>query len=65
MPTNKVKHQMIRLAKSIANLEFAMEINRDTMINKTLFNHPEFDTNEFKKMVKDFRERLHNKGFEE
>lgn len=58
------KKQMLRIAHSVAEIEFVNEINRDSMINDIIKKHPEFNSGEFKKMVKDFQEKLHNKGIE-
>jgi len=58
MSKNKnLKHQMLRLAKGIAEAEFSQEILRIERINKTLLDHPEFESSEFKKMVKDFQQK--------
>lgn len=62
MSKNKnIKHQMLRLAKVIAEAEFSQEILREERIRNTLKAHPEFDPSEFKELVKDFQKKLHEK----
>lgn len=60
-----VRKEMLRLAESLAKMEFSQEILRDEKIRKTLNDHPEFDAGEFKKMVRDFQSKLRNKGIQE
>lgn len=67
MPTNNIKHRMLIDAKRIANTEFkgyflttedgnqlwiSPKIVRDARIYTVLEEHPEYDPNEFREMIK-------------
>ncbi len=65
MPTNAIKHNQLRLAKKLAGIQVSSEIERDTKINRTLKEHPEFEASQFKKMVKDFQIRQNSGENEE
>jgi hypothetical protein len=82
MSTNKTKHEMLKLARKIANTEYKdkTEIHRgldgsitgkswypagyflSLDIKNVLREHPEFDEDRFKEMVRDF---IKNPGIEE
>lgn len=79
MTTNNTKHRMLVEAKKIANKKFSdyMVRNplgnveriipasdmRDGAIRKIILDHPEFDEDKFKQMIKTFLQG--NKGKEE
>lgn len=57
MPTNNVKHDMLRLAKKIVAIQVNQEVEREKYIIKTLKEHPEFDANTFRGMIKEIQVR--------
>lgn len=57
MPTNSVKHSMLRLANKIVNIQINQEAEREKYIIKTLREHPEFDSGEFRRMIKEIQVR--------
>jgi len=77
MPTNSVKHTMLKEAKKIATHDFedfylrgnlgnvvriisASEM-KDGAIRGILLDHPEFDSGEFRRMIKEIEVRENNK----
>lgn len=62
---NNVRKEMLRLANSVAKMEFSQEILRDEKIRKIISDHPEFDSGEFKKMVRDFQSKLRTREIQE
>ena len=72
MPTNNVKHRMLVEAKRIANTEFKDFYYKDhygvvkfispidqkkRLVNRILNEYPEFDSNDFRRMIKEIEVR--------
>ena len=61
MKKDNKKHEMLKLAKLVANSEFSTEEFREQRIKQILRDNPDFEASEFKKMIKDAQQKLSEK----